>query len=426
MNEYIQSALAIVGCIFDIFSIHIYFSACMGKGNIRVQKSVYFIFFSVFFAVDLILSQFGFAAPINIAKSFILFFCLTLLYETKWITRLFTALSILVAAMISELFGYGIAVASIKNTSAGELEFYSLMLSKMFTFAIALTVSVILKRNDRSVRFRDYLCLIITPMISFATIILISLELDTGEPKATAGICLAAAGILAINIVTFFLLENIIESNSIREKQSRMEHQFAFQEQKYEQTSQSFRSIRGIIHDTNKHLIYLDECISQGEYDEAKKYIGETIEHFRKSYKHINTGYLPVDALVSNTLELAKANSIDFKSDIKIEKERIKIERYDLCVALGNLLDNAVEAARKVVNPDDRFISVSIVTSENALVINIENSGGKRTDFKSDKKDTLLHGCGLGNVRAIAEKYSGVFTVDQNESRCEATLILPI
>lgn len=194
----------------------------------------------------------------------------------------------------------------------------------------------------------------------------------------------------------------------------------------HKQTSQSFRSIRGIIHDTNKHLIYLDECISQGEYDEAKKYIGETIEHFRRSYKHINTGYLPVDALVSNTPELAKANNIDFKSDIKIEKERIKIERYDLCVAPGNLLDNAVEAARKVVNTDDRFISVSIVTSENALVINIENSGGKRTDFKSDKKDALLHGCGLGNVRAIAEKYSGVFTVDQKESRCEATLILPI
>jgi len=78
------------------------------------------------------------------------------------------------------------------------------------------------------------------------------------------------------------------------------------------------------------------------------------------------------------------------------------------------------------INPDDRFISGSIVTSENALVINIENSGGKRTDFKSDKKDALLHGCGLGNVRVIAEKYNGVFTVDQKESRCEATLILPI
>lgn len=157
---------------------------------------------------------------------------------------------------------------------------------------------------------------------------------------------------------------------------------------------------------SNKHLVYLNECIEHQEYDGAKHYISTAIKHINKSYKRINTGFLLVDALVSNSLNISESNNITFKSDIKIEKERIKVERYDFCVALGNLPDNAVEAARKVINPDDRYISVSIVTGDNSMVIHIENSAERMVgnDFKTDKKDKLLHGYGISNVMAISEK----------------------
>ena len=95
---------------------------------------------------------------------------------------------------------------------------------------------------------------------------------------------------------------------------------------------------------------------------------------------------------------------------------------------MGNLLDNAVEAARKVVNPDDRYISVSIIMADNSIIINIENSSERMTErnFKTDKKNVLLHGYGISNVKMISEKYGGVFTIERRESSCEATLIFPI
>ena len=291
-----------------------------------------------------------------------------------------------------------------------------------------MTVTLILKKNTRIINSKDYLGFIITPVMSIAILIGISIETDTGEPDAEVGICFAAAGLMIINLIVYYLLENIAEATEIREKQNRMEQQFAFQEQKYEQASQSFRSISSVIHDTNKHLVYLNECIERQDFDEAKQYIGTAIEHIDRSYKRINTGFLPIDALVSNALNIAGANNITFKSDINIEKERINIERYDFCVALGNLLDNAVEAARKVINPDDRYISVSIITADNSLIINIENSSERMSnpDLKTDKKNTLLHGYGISNVKAIAEKYGGVFTIERRESSCEATLIFPV
>lgn len=428
MSDTVQTILAVLGTVFNMFTTIMFYKTCLGNQNIRFNKILFYTIFISAFGIGMALSQFGYIGLFYSMMSFVIFFGLTLLYKTKWIIRIFTAMSYLAFSMISELISYGVIIVTMKNTPEESLQNYSLLFSKLITFILTVTVTLIIKKNTQIVKFKDYLCFIVTPLISIATIITISFEFDTGEPNATVGICFAAAGLMIINIIVYYLLENIIVATEIREKQARMEQQFAFQEQKYEQASQSFKSISSVIHDTNKHLVYLNECVERHEFDEAKRYIGTAIEHIDKSYKRINTGFLPIDALVSNSLNIAETNNITFKSDIKIEKERICIERYDLCVALGNLLDNAVEACKKVSNPDDRIISVSIVTGDNSMVIHIENSAERMigSDFNTDKKDKLLHGYGISNVKAISEKYGGVFTIERRESSCEATLIFPI
>lgn len=428
MSDTVQTILAVLGTVFNMFTTIMFYKTCLGNQNIRFNKILFYTIFISAFGIGMALSQFGYIGLFYSMMSFVIFFGLTLLYKTKWIIRIFTAMSYLAFSMISELISYGVIIVTMKNTPEESLQNYSLLFSKLITFILTVTVTLIIKKNTQIVKFKDYLCFIVTPLISIATIITISFEFDTGEPNATVGICFAAAGLMIINIIVYYLLENIIDATEIREKQARMEQQFAFQEQKYEQASQSFKSISSVIHDTNKHLVYLNECVERHEFDEAKRYIGTAIEHIDKSYKRINTGFLPIDALVSNSLNIAETNNITFKSDIKIEKERICIERYDLCVALGNLLDNAVEACKKVSNPDDRIISVSIVTGDNSMVIHIENSAERMigSDFNTDKKDKLLHGYGISNVKAISEKYGGVFTIERRESSCEATLIFPI
>lgn len=428
MSDTVQTILAVLGTVFNMFTTIMFYKTCLGNQNIRFNKILFYTIFISAFGIGMALSQFGYIGLFYSMMSFVIFFGLTLLYKTKWIIRIFTAMSYLAFSMISELISYGVIIVTMKNTPEESLQNYSLLFSKLITFILTVAVTLIIKKNTQIVKFKDYLCFIVTPLISVATIITISFEFDTGEPNATVGICFAAAGLMIINIIVYYLLENIIDATEIREKQARMEQQFAFQEQKYEQASQSFKSISSVIHDTNKHLVYLNECVERHEFDEAKRYIGTAIEHIDKSYKRINTGFLPIDALVSNSLNIAETNNITFKSDIKIEKERICIERYDLCVALGNLLDNAVEACKKVSNPDDRIISVSIVTGDNSMVIHIENSAErmKGIDFKTDKKDKLLHGYGISNVKAISEKYGGVFTIERRESSCEATLVFPI
>lgn len=428
MSDTIQNVFAVLGTLFNMVITMMFYKACFGKHNIRVNATIFYIAYIAAYAAGIALSQFGSTWIFYTARSEVIFFSLTLLYSSRWVTRFFASLSYLVFGMISEVISYGIILATFTNTPDEDLQYYSLLLSKIIMLVITVAVMLIIKRNTDIVRVRDYMCFIVTPLISIATLITISFEFDTGAPNAAAGICFAAVGLMIINIIVYYLLENITEATEIKEKQRRMEQQFAFQEQKYEQASQSFRQISGVIHDTNKHLVYLGECVERGEYDEAKSYIASSIEHIDKSYKRINTGFLPIDSLVSNALNIAEASGITFMSSIKIEKERIKIERYDLCVALGNLLDNAVEACRKVPNPDDRNISVTILTADGSLIVNIVNSAFRceSRELKTDKKNKLLHGYGIINVRAISEKYGGVFTIDRKEASCETTLIFPI
>jgi sensor histidine kinase regulating citrate/malate metabolism len=331
--------------------------------------------------------------------------------------------------MLAELLSFSLLLLLIGNEIKVDniIRFYGMLLSKLVLFILIIIVSLIIKRNSIIVRFKDYVCLIVTPLISLATIVAITMESDKFSESSWVTTCFIVTGIMIINITVYYLMENIIEATVIREMQSRMETQFEFQEQKYEQTSLSFKKISGIIHDTNKHLLYLRECVLNGEKEEALSYIDKATENIEKSYKRINTGNLVIDALVSNALYTSAANNITFKSDIRIESGRINIERYDLSVTLGNLLDNAVEACKKISNPDDKYIHVSVFTSETALAINIINSknAGGAKDLKTDKADKLKHGYGLDNVRTVTEKYGGTFSTVSNESSFESTAVLP-
>lgn len=428
MSEGLQAILAVVVTVFDLFITKSFFKTCLGEEHIRVSSKFFSLIYVLLFTLDFGLSQFGLAGLFYVVKSEIIFIALSLLYDARWMNRLFTTLSYLVFGMISELVSYGIVVSTFSNTPEESLQNYSIMLSKLILFFWVEIVSLFIRKNTRLVQNREYICFSLIPLLSILTLIIISYNFDTGEPRTSAGICVAALGIILINLLVFYLLEHIIEAAEIRQKQTHMEQQFLFQERRYEQSSQAFRSICGVIHDTNKHLVYISECLDRREYSEAKRYIETTKNHVERSYKRIYTGYLPIDALVSNALNVAEENHITFTTEIHIEQKRIQMERYDLCVALGNLLDNAIEACKKVDHLEDRRIEVSIATTENSLVIYIVNSKEYINDanLKSNKENKWLHGHGICNVNVIAEKYGGVFTVECLESVFKATLIVPI
>ncbi len=433
MSESTQLIFTIAAAVFDLIITMIYLGNILKDKKNWATLPIYYIYYIG------ISTAFRFARIpnstwiFNILISLLEILIFTVLYESKLIAKLFACVSMLVFSMISEVAANSMLTLTSKfmdsSVSADDVFLYTVMLSKLIKFVMVLVVLLILKKNAVRADFKDYLCIIIVPLLSVFIIIAVTVESKGTVVNAGFATNTAILGVLVINFIVYYLLNNIIQANEIKQIQARMETQFMFQEKKYEQTSMSFKSISGILHDTNKHLVYLRECVIQKDYNEAIEYIDTAINNLSDSYKRINTGHLVIDALVSNACNAAESNKIRFKTNIKIDKSKINIERYDLSVALGNLLDNAIEACVKISNLDDRYIKINIFTTETALVINILNSAvvsNMVRKLKSDKSDKIRHGYGLSNVNRIVDKYGGSFSVERKESKFEATAVIPL
>lgn len=432
MSENLQIFFAIAAAIVDMLIAMIYLGSLFRTKKEWVSTPVYITFFMVFNVLFWFVRCLSNSWLFFLLVSLTQFLVYTFVYEAKPISKIFAAVSLVAFSMIAEVAAMGLLLAAqtfAKNPFAeANISFYAELLSKPIRLLFVLLCTLFVKRDAHKANFKNYCCLLLIPLISI--FVIIAMVIDTGGAvNISLSTCAAMLGLLIINFVAYYLLNNIILANEIRRQQAQMETQFQFQEKKYEQVSMSFRSISGIIHDTNKHLLYLRECALQKDFEEAVRYVDTALDHLSSSYKRVNTGFLVVDALVSNAMNIAESSQILFKTDIRIDKERIHIERYDLSVALGNLLDNAVEACMKISLPQDRYIRVGIFTSDNALVINIVNAvqrGSLKKELSTDKPDQIRHGYGLGNVERIASKYGGSFVVEGRDSDFESTVVLPL
>ena len=110
---------------------------------------------------------------------------------------------------------------------------------------------------------------------------------------------------------------------------------------------------------------------------------------------------------------------------------RMGLTDTELCVLLGNLLDNAIEACRKVSREDNRFIKIYIDTLQEQFYISVMNGMEGRAIrrgelFQSTKNGPGLHGFGLQRVDRIVEKYGGFLDRQSEEGVFATEILLPV
>lgn len=104
------------------------------------------------------------------------------------------------------------------------------------------------------------------------------------------------------------------------------------------------------------------------------------------------------------------------------------IHFFDINIILGNLLENAIEAAKKT---EEKTVNVNIQFKSEMLRIEIENSYSKellkegtgKLNFATTKRIKEQHGIGLHSVNQIVEKYKGLMEIDTQE-KCFCVKIL--
>lgn len=224
-----------------------------------------------------------------------------------------------------------------------------------------------------------------------------------------------------------------------RELQREKENYFVEQQQikamklRLEEAENFYGSIRKVRHEMKNHMTNIKGLAARDQYEEIDRYIEKldaTIEEL--DYKYA-TGNAVTDVLINDKYKKAIREEILF--DVKFDyRDSDTISVFDMGMILNNLLDNAIEACRKI-EKEKRYIRLSLKRKDNFLLITVENSfdgilqqaedGLPRTMKETELPEILMeHGVGLRNVRELAERYFGAVNIEAKGNRFKVTVML--
>lgn len=199
-----------------------------------------------------------------------------------------------------------------------------------------------------------------------------------------------------------------------------MEHQ-------YEEIKGVYMDMRGWRHDYHNHMQVMKAQLALGNLEEIQEYLNA----LEKELDHVDTlvksGNLMTDAILNSKLTLARRQKIRINCNAKIP-ERISVEDVDLCVILGNLMDNALEACKQITE-ENRFLRIYMKVNKSQLYLSIQNSAKEDPDFDEQNYITKKrgnHGLGMKRVQTAVEKYQGYLNLANEPGIFAAEVTIPL
>ncbi len=213
-------------------------------------------------------------------------------------------------------------------------------------------------------------------------------------------------------------------------RQQLLEKQLALQRDHYRNLSDSITAAKATRHDLRHHLVTISEFLGKKEAAAAQEYLNKLCNNYDDSHIPTVCRNQSADALICHYLKLAKQQAIDVNVNLNIP-DNLGIDDLDLCVIIGNCLENAIEACDKMTGSEARFIDIKAILAKGYLVIKTANSFNGHLQYQpggfiSSKRSTG-DGIGLASVKTLAAKYQGqcLISFDQRTFSVSVSLKLP-
>lgn len=160
-------------------------------------------------------------------------------------------------------------------------------------------------------------------------------------------------------------------------------------------------------HNLKHRIIALWQAFETGEKEEIRGRLREIQVEVDEIDQNIYTQNIQVNSLLRYEFGKAKHNNITVNYKIELPAY-FSLKDDDLCVLLGNILDNAIEACLKL-DCEKRFINFTCKIVNKMLVVKAENSKLPESVviFKTSKKNEKGHGYGMKSIDAISRSYEG-------------------
>ena len=220
---------------------------------------------------------------------------------------------------------------------------------------------------------------------------------------------LSEIGFFLLNLICIAITASLNKSNQAAENFKLQNQQLEHNIRYAEAVRGQYQEIRSMRHDMKQHLAAVNGLLSEEKYNAAQRYISEITNGIEQIEIFMDVGNDFVNAILNSKLSIAKSKGIEVLCNSSSEVDGIN--EFDLCNLIGNMLDNAIEAAEKTGS--GAVVEVSLFSDKYKLMMTVSNSIlqsvlSDNSELKTTKSDPRLHGFGVKSIRTIAEKYSGI------------------
>ena len=195
----------------------------------------------------------------------------------------------------------------------------------------------------------------------------------------------------------------------------------------YREVENMYRQIRGWRHDYRNHIQVMKALAANGDLDGLKAYLDKLDTDLNTVDTVIKTGNAMADAILNSKISLAKSRHIPVQADAHIPV-KLRMSELDLCVILGNLFDNAIEASLALPE-DQRLIRVYMDMKGTQLYISFTNFTASRKQarvgrlFPTTKGEG--HGFGLVRIDQIIDRLDGYLSRNSEDGAFTTEILIP-
>lgn len=195
----------------------------------------------------------------------------------------------------------------------------------------------------------------------------------------------------------------------------------------YAEVENMYRQIRGWRHDYRNHIQVLKSYAAMEDLTSLNRYLEALDTDLNTVDMVLKTGNAMTDVILNSKISLAKSKKIPVTADAHVPVA-LTTSEIDLCIIIGNLFDNAIEACMALPE-EERMIRVYMDMKNTQLYMSFTNT----TALKKQKKENgrffttkgAGHGYGLVRIDTIIERYQGYISRNSEDGAFTTEILLP-
>ncbi len=180
----------------------------------------------------------------------------------------------------------------------------------------------------------------------------------------------------------------------------------AIQESQYETIRAYVEEWRHFRHDLRQNIRVIMGCIDSGDINYLREYVTQYGESLPPERSRSFCKSAPMDAVLRFYADRAYMRNVDFEAEVRMEKS--PVPEHELCVLLGNLLENAIDAASAA--SENRYVNTHICQNGSILTLTVDNTSEQAPVTEEGRLLSTKHegdGIGTKSVAIVAERYNG-------------------